>query len=110
MSKMKIARFCYDNRVDLYADSPAIAVESELHKTRSRDAARRPRESDAVDLFHGVLALSYCDYYITRDGFARQCTNYAKRPLRSLRAADIYESLDGAFPTREKSEAGAEDT
>jgi hypothetical protein len=93
----------------LYADSSAIAVESELHKIRSRDAARRPRESDAVDLFHGVLVLSYCDYYITRDGFARQCANYAKRALRSLRTADIYESLDGAFPTREKSEAGAED-
>ena len=91
--KMKIANFCYANRSDFYSRCPAIAVESELHKIRSRDARRLPKESDAIDLFHGVLGLSYCDFYVTRDGFARSCANYAKKALSSLRTAEIYGSI-----------------
>ena len=91
--KMKIASFCYANRSEFYSRCPAIAVESELHKIRSRDAKRSPKGSDAIDLFHGVLALSYCDFYVTRDGFARSCAIYARKELSPLRTAEIYGSM-----------------
>jgi hypothetical protein len=92
-AKIEIANFCYDNKTVFYSICPAMAVESELHKIRSRDVTRQPKASDAIDLFHGVLGLSFCDYYVTRDGFARQCAIYAKKALPSLRTAEIYESL-----------------
>jgi hypothetical protein len=57
-SKLQIANLCYENKAAFYSSCPAMAVESELHKIRSRDMARRPKASDAIDLFHGVLALS----------------------------------------------------
>jgi hypothetical protein len=41
--KMKIANFCFANRTEFYSRCPAIAVESELHKIRSRDARRSPK-------------------------------------------------------------------
>jgi hypothetical protein len=91
--KMKIANFCFANRTEFYSRCPAIAVERELHKIRSRDATRIPKKSDAIDLFHGVLGLSYCDSYVTRDGFARSCAIYAKKALQSLRTAEIYGNM-----------------
>jgi len=84
--------------MEFHSNCPAIAVESELHKIRSHDPTRQPKESDAIDLFHGVLALSYCDYYVTRDGFGRQCANYAKKSLPSLRTGDVYESINELGP------------
>lgn len=92
-AKLDIAKLCYDRKAQFYSSCPAMAVESELHKIRSRDPARQPKASDAIDLFHGVLALSYCDYYVTGDGFARHCAIYAKKALPSLPTAEVYQSL-----------------
>jgi hypothetical protein len=68
-TKLEIANLCFENKVAFYSSCPAMAVESELHKIRSRDVTRQPKASDTIDLFHSVLGLSYCDYYVTRDGF-----------------------------------------
>lgn len=91
--KIEIAEFCYTNHEKFYADCPAIAVESELHRIRSQDPNRPPRASDAIDLFHGVLGLSYCDLYVTADRFAHQCATQAKKALPSLRTAAIVKSM-----------------
>lgn len=51
------------------------------------------RHADAINLFHGVLGLSYCDFYITRDGFARACAIAAKKALPAIRTAEIHGTI-----------------
>lgn len=91
--KIEIARYCYNNRSDFYAQCPAMAVEHEVSKHRSRDPRRNPRASDAIDLFHGVLGLSCCDFYVTQDRYARHCAVSAKKALHSLKTANVYSSI-----------------
>lgn len=90
-----MARFCYEKKQLLYKLSPAIFAEEELGRARRQDATRRPRPSDAADLMHCVVALAYCDVFITNDGFAHRCCEQAGSALarENVRTAKLFRSL-----------------
>ena len=91
--KEKIVKYCYDNKDKFYLDCPAMAVEDKLCDIRTQDHNRKPKESDAVDLQHSVLALAYCDAFITGDGYIFRCVKQAERKLKPLRIAAIYRDI-----------------
>jgi hypothetical protein len=66
----ELARVCFASRVQFYRECLAMAVEHFLCEARTRDPGRKPEEADAIDLQHGVLALSYCDAFVTEDRYA----------------------------------------
>jgi hypothetical protein len=79
-----LAGFCWANRDEFYRECPAMGVEHFVCEARTRDPNRPPSESDAIDLQHTVLGLSYCDVLVTerymptawpltRSGRSRRC-------------------------------------
>ncbi|SUS08205.1 hypothetical protein DF3PB_600009 [uncultured Defluviicoccus sp.] len=92
--KDKIVDFCYNNKAKLFSNCPAVAVEWAAHEIRTCDPHRKPKESDVIDLFHKVMALPYCDFFVTCDGFVRNCATYVGRKLPSLRLAKIHKSIN----------------
>jgi hypothetical protein len=93
--KREISHFCYTNLNALRLNCRGISVEDELSVIRSQNPSRRPRDSDAIDLFHATLGLAYCNYFVTRDGFVRECSIYVKRELKMLNISEICEDLEG---------------
>jgi hypothetical protein len=71
--KDAMADFCLKNQKALLQQCPAVAVEDKLYDIRIQDPSRKPTDSDAVDLQHSVVALSYCDVFLVGDGYVREC-------------------------------------
>jgi hypothetical protein len=81
--KSALLQHCESNKIDFYTSCSAFRVENALYEIRPRDPNRKPKLSDGIDLQHSTLALAYCDYFVTRDGFVRQCCQHVTRSGRS---------------------------
>jgi hypothetical protein len=92
--KEALAAFCYANVDRFYRECPAMAVEHYLCEVRARDPKRVPEEADAIDLQHGVLALSYCDSFVTADRYAFSTAAHAIKSLPTLSLATLHRNLD----------------
>jgi hypothetical protein len=93
--KNKIISFCHDQRAKLHRNCPAIFSESELGLSRKSNPTRRPLRSDSADLMHCVVALSYCDVFISNDRFAQHCCVKAKERLtrEKMKTAELLNSV-----------------
>ena len=69
-----------------------MGVEHIVCEARTRDPNRQPTESDAIDLQHTVLGLSYCDALVT-ERYAYNTAAYAIKALAPLPLATIYRSF-----------------
>jgi hypothetical protein len=99
-----LAGFCWANWDQFYRECPAMGVEHFACEARTRDPNRQPTESDAIDLQHTVLGLSYCDVLVT-ERFAYSTAAYATKALAPLRLATLHRSfgpdiLDAQRPAR----------
>ncbi|WP_342618414.1 hypothetical protein [Rhodoferax sp. GW822-FHT02A01] len=68
------------NRNKLLSVSPALAVEDAMSKLRVRDSFK-PEPADAADLQHALVALGYCDYFVTGDRQLAQHCRYVVQKL-----------------------------
>jgi hypothetical protein len=91
--KAAMADFCLAHKESLLGQCPAVAVEDKLYDVRIGDPGRKPMDSDAVDLQHAVVALSYCDLFLVDDKYVREC---AARLAKVWRApmAKVLKSVD----------------
>src|ERR1700687_504108 len=65
---------------DLLRECPALAAEHYLSEIRKDAGKRKLKSSDLLDLHHAAPAVSYCDAFVTADGFSRECAEqYVKR-------------------------------
>jgi hypothetical protein len=93
-TQTEIAEHCHANRKEFYKSCPAMAVEDALGEIRTRDANRKPEEPDTLDLQHSVVALAYCNIFVTADGYVYQCATQAAKMLPILGSVGIYRNLD----------------
>ena len=87
-----LASFCWANRDQFYRECPAMGVEHFVSEARIRDPNRQPTESDAIDLQHTVLGLSYCDVLVT-ERYAYSTADYAIKALAPLPLATLHKSF-----------------
>jgi hypothetical protein len=87
-----LAGFCWANRDQFYRECPAMGVEHFVCESRTRDPNRQPTESDAIDLQHTVLGLSYCDVLVT-ERYAYSTAAYAIKALAPLPLATLHRSF-----------------
>jgi hypothetical protein len=87
-----VAGFCWANRDQFYRECPAMGVEHFVCEARTRDPNRQPTESDAIDLQHTVLGLSYCDVLVT-ERYAYSTAAYAIKALAPLPLATLHRSF-----------------
>jgi hypothetical protein len=94
-TRLSMLKLCYEQREKLNRSSPAIFAEEELGVKRRQDPSRRPKPTDAADLMHCAVGLSYCDVLVTNDGFAFHCCEHAKAAMsaQKIRSADLFRSL-----------------
>lgn len=92
---LAMTKLCHERQETLNRLSPAMFAEEELGVKRRENATRRPSRSDAADLMHCTVGLSYCDVFVTNDGFAFRCCEYAKTILagQNVRSANLFRSL-----------------
>ena len=88
---------CLSRSDELFATSPALAVESALTEVRARDARREPELQDAIDYQHIVVGLAYCDTFVARDRHALHCARETVKMLAPMKIADVV-SFSDAFP------------
>ena len=69
-----------------------MGVEHFVCEARTRDPNRQPTESDAIDLQHTVLGLSYCDVLVT-ERYAYSTAAYAIKALAPLPLATLHRSF-----------------
>jgi hypothetical protein len=87
----ELLTFCEAHRDRFLSACPSLAVEDALTLARTADSRRKPQRSDGIDLMHTVIALSYCDYFLVRDRFARNCAEQAIKALRPMSLARVYD-------------------
>jgi hypothetical protein len=67
-----------------------LRVEDALTIARVANPDRVPQRSDGIDLMQSVMALAYCDLFLVRDRFVRNCSELATKALSRLKLAAIY--------------------
>jgi hypothetical protein len=67
---------CHKNQDRFFAACRSLAVEDALTAARIANRNRNPQLSDGIDLMHSVIAISYCDHFVVRDGFVAACADY----------------------------------
>jgi len=87
-----LAGFCWAFRDQFYRGCPAMGVEHFVCEARTRDPNRQPTESDAIDLQHSVLGLSYWDVLVTQR-YAYSTAAYAIKALTLLPLATLHRSF-----------------
>jgi hypothetical protein len=87
-----LAKFYLANQDQFYRECPAMGVEHFVCEARTRDPNRQPTESDAIDLQHTVLGLSYCDVLVT-ERYAYSTAAYAIKALAPLPLATLHRSF-----------------
>lgn len=96
----QLVDFCWEERKQLYKQCPSTAVEDCLTDIRTRDPNRSPKPQDGRDLQHVIVALPYCDAFITNDGYLHKCALYVSNKLSDLKLAKVYRSIDSFFLNR----------
>jgi hypothetical protein len=69
-----------------------MGVEHFVCEARTLDPNRQSTESDAIDLQHTVLGLSYCDVLVT-ERYAASTAAYAIKALAPLPLATLHRSF-----------------
>ena len=87
-----LAGFCWANRDQFYRECLAMGVEHFVCEARTLDPNRQPTESDAIDLQHTVLGLSYCDVLVT-ERYAYSTAAYAIKGLAPIPLASLHRSF-----------------
>ena len=80
--------FIEANIKNVYRSCPAIAVEDCISNVRIKESFR-PKSSDAYDLQHAVIGLSYCDYFVTDD---KMLKTHAKTIVSQLNLNTVVEA------------------
>lgn len=81
--------YCSADRASFLDACRSLAFENAMTLARTNNPRRNPTHSDAIDLFHGVVALSYCDYFVCRDGYLRTCADVSRRALQGSSWAEV---------------------
>lgn len=68
--------YCENNKNDLLKRCPAILLEELLFQKMYGDKGRQLKCSDAPDIMYMISGGSYCDYFVTSDGFMKDCLKY----------------------------------
>ena len=89
-----LSKFCEDNQAAFYDACPAMAVEDAMTRARTAAATRNPQSSDGIDLMHAVVALAYCDCFLTRDRFVFHCCEHVRKELSSKKLATVYRDAE----------------
>lgn len=92
--RTELANFCYVNRDQFLNACPAMAVEDALTTDRTRDRTRKSTESDGLDGQHTVVALAYCDIFLTRDRYQGASAHKIRRMLKGLHLAEVCVGLE----------------
>lgn len=90
-----MAQLCWRQQATLHRMCPTVFAEALLGEKRRQNPGRRPKLSDAADLMHCAVGLSYFDAFITNDGFAYGCCDFAKAEMakQNVRSASLFRSL-----------------
>lgn len=91
--KVALLKRCWEDRKDLFASSPAIAVEDQLEIARTLDEKRKPQVGDGVDLQHSVVAMAFCDFYMSKDGASRNDCAYVTKWLPKHQLATVVANV-----------------
>lgn len=83
---------CYADCARFYRECPAMGVEHFVCEARTQDPKRQPTESDAIDLQHTVLGLTYCDALVT-ERYAFSTAAHAIKALAPLPLATLHKKL-----------------
>jgi len=62
-----LSEACFQAGDKFYELCPGMFAEHSLYLKRAQDPTRKPELQDGIDFQHSVMALSYCDYLLTRD-------------------------------------------
>jgi hypothetical protein len=79
--RAELLAYCCNNREMLYQECCSLAVEKALSEIRARDPRRHPKQQDAIDLQHAVIALAYCNFFVTKERYLRHCASEAAKLL-----------------------------
>ena len=55
---------------------------------------RKPQRSDGIDLMHAVVALAYCDLFLVRDGFLRNCCVQAIKTMVPVKLPSLHQDAE----------------
>jgi hypothetical protein len=65
--RTSLSEACFLASDKFYELCPGMFAEHSLYVVRAQDPGRKPELQDGIDFQHSVMALSYCDYFFTRD-------------------------------------------
>jgi len=89
--------FCEAHSALFLSECKSLAVEDALTRARTSDPKRKPLRSDGPDLQHAVAALAYGNLFLVRDGFVRNCSQYAIKNLAGRHSlAAVFATPDEA--------------
>jgi len=82
---VEVLEVCVRKYIKLLAHCPCMQAEMLFEDYRTGDSGRNPQPQDGPDLMHAVVAVSYCDAFVTNDGYvydqAQRYRRDASRPL-----------------------------
>jgi len=82
---VEVLEICVRQYKDLLAHCPCMQAEILFEDYRTGDSRRNPRPQDGPDLMHAVVAVSYCDAFVTNDGYVHdQAQRYRRDTSRPL--------------------------
>lgn len=82
---VEVLEVCVRQFKDLLAHCPCMQAEILFEDYRTGDSRRNPQPQDGPDLMHAVVAVSYCDAFVTNDGYVyEQAQRYRRDTGRPL--------------------------
>ena len=82
---VEVLEVCVRQYKDLLAHCPCMQAEILFKDYRTGDSRRNPQPQDGTDLMHAVVAVSYCDAFVTNDGYVYdQAQRYRRDTSRPL--------------------------
>lgn len=72
-----IAKWCYSNKNITFEECPSLYIESIISDIRAENSLQPAKQSDAIDLQHSVIALSLCNYFVSKDKYLKNCAEKA---------------------------------
>jgi hypothetical protein len=100
--RAELLDYCAMNRKRCFAVCRCIAAEDAITTARVSHPTRRPRRSDGIDLMHSAVALAYCDYFLVRDKFSRDCADRARKTLKSAKLSAVYGAAEELYKDSHK--------
>lgn len=96
--KRAILHYCIKKKRSLLKSCPIFFVEDKLQEFRTSDMRRNAKQQDTGDLQHQMAALTYCDYFITNDGYVFRGADYVKKHFNTIATVTYrIKTLDDLF-------------